>query len=553
MTRVTRLLVSGAIAWLVPLAPALAQQPDPDTRPATTTFLGDTGLWFVPTGEILPAGRWSGSGYRVNLDRQQGFTDISHFLVSVGYGIANRVELFGSWRIDTRIDRDVRPLFTGDLDAGGLVNEYPFVATTWTGDSLGDLYVGAKVNLLSEGFDHPLALAVRGMIKLPTGSDTDGVGTGKADFLVDGILSKEVNRAVELAGFGGLVWRGQPDGLEISHGIRWGFGAGFPSRSRLRVIAELHGEIPFDDLVVDNSAQVAVDGSVSPFLSTLQRAVDANIGLTWQGRSGVFAGVGLSWAIPHEGRSLFGDFEDEPGDSLGVQLRLGYHPGVRTFAPIPPAPLPLPPPPVPANLPPTVRAQCNPCTVLICESSTVTADASDPDGDPLTYRWTAPSGAFSRPTDRTTVWTAPCEPGPVPITVTVDDGKGGLASDTVTIQVIRPAEREFVFEDVHFDFDRYSLRPDAARTLDEAIRALQANPTLRLIIEGHTCNIGTAEYNLALGERRAISVRDYLTARGVNPNRLQTVSYGEERPKHDNSREETRRLNRRAAMVVRLE
>ena len=77
-------------------------------------------------------------------------------------------------------------------------------------------------------------------------------------------------------------------------------------------------------------------------------------------------------------------------------------------------------------------------------------------------------------------------------------------------------------------------------------------PELNIEVEGHTCNIGTAEYNLALGERRAYSVRDYLGSRGVGANRIRTVSYGEERPKHDNSREETRRLNRRAALTVRV-
>ncbi len=140
----------------------------------------------------------------------------------------------------------------------------------------------------------------------------------------------------------------------------------------------------------------------------------------------------------------------------------------------------------------------------------------------------------------------------MPVTITVDDGRGGTATDTVTIQVVRPAVRELEFEDVHFDFDRYSLRPEATRILDEAIKALQDNPELRLEIEGHTCNIGTAEYNLALGERRAYSVRDYLSSRGIGSDRIRTVSYGEERPKHDNSREETRRLNRRAALVVRV-
>jgi outer membrane protein OmpA-like peptidoglycan-associated protein len=106
---------------------------------------------------------------------------------------------------------------------------------------------------------------------------------------------------------------------------------------------------------------------------------------------------------------------------------------------------------------------------------------------------------------------------------------------------------------VYFDFDRSSLRPEALRLLDDAVTKLQANPTRNIIIEGHTCNIGTAEYNLALGERRATSVRDYLTSRGVPASRLEVRSYGEERPKYDNAREETRRLNRRAALVVRVQ
>jgi OOP family OmpA-OmpF porin len=113
--------------------------------------------------------------------------------------------------------------------------------------------------------------------------------------------------------------------------------------------------------------------------------------------------------------------------------------------------------------------------------------------------------------------------------------------------------KEDTFEDVHFDFDRAALRPDAVKVLDDAVVALNANPTLKLEIEGHTCNIGTSEYNLALGERRARSVVEYFTSRGISADRLRMVSFGEERPKFDNSREETRRLNRRAALVVRIQ
>jgi peptidoglycan-associated lipoprotein len=200
-----------------------------------------------------------------------------------------------------------------------------------------------------------------------------------------------------------------------------------------------------------------------------------------------------------------------------------------------------------------VRAQCAPCTINVGERTNVSADAQDPDGDQLTYRWSAPTGSLADGGARATSWTAPMQEGAVPVTVSVSDGKGGTASDTVTIQVVRPPRREIVFEDVHFDFDRYTLRPEAARLLDEVVSQMRDNPDVRIQIEGHTCDIGTAEYNLALGDRRANAVREYLSSHGVIADRLSTVSYGEERPKYDNMREETRRLNRRAALVVRIQ
>ena len=534
-------------------------QPTPDTtmpvetRPATTTFRGDTGLWFVPTGEVLPARRWSLSAYRVNFDYNQGFTDVSNWPITFGVGLGDRAELFGAWDVVRRIDRDARPLFLSEEEkAGGVVNEYPFVRQGWSDNQLGDLWIGAKINLMSQWRQNPAAFAIRGLVKLPTASDDDeGVGTGKADFAIDAVVSKEINERVELSGFGGLMFRSDPDEADLSNGLRWGIGAGFPTRRNLRLTAELHGEAYFDDSLTLTTPLVATDGSISPLVSNIDSPVHASVGLTWVGAGGMFVGAGLNWRIKMDGRGEFADlFEDETGDSLGFQFRIGYHPGVRIYVPPPPPPQ-APPPPV--NRPPTVTARCEPCTVEVGRTSTVTADASDPDGDQLTYKWSAPAGKLSNPADRQTPWTAPMQEGPVPITVTVDDGKGGTDSDTVTIQVIRPAVKEFTFEDVHFDFDRYSLRPEATRALDEAIKTMQENPELRIEIEGHTCNIGTAEYNLALGERRAGAVRDYLASRGIGADRLRSVSYGEERPKHDNAREETRRLNRRAALVVRLQ
>lgn len=527
-----------------------------ETRPATTTASGDTGLWFVPTGEILPARKWSLSAYRVNFDHDQGFTDVSRWPVTFGIGLADRLELFGAFTTVTRIDRDLRPLFNPLLPRfGGVVNEYPFVTDGWSGNQIGDLWLGGKINLTSQHRQQRVALAVRGMVKLPTASDDDGAGTGRADFAFDGILSKEINDRLELSGFGGMIIRGDTDTYDLLDGIRWGVGAGLPTRRNLRLTAELHGEHYLGDSVDFTGVQIQQVGTLLvPINSEQTGPVNASVGLTWQGRRGIFVGAAINYNLRLDGRSdAGGGFDDETGDAVGFQFRVGYHPGVRIYVPPPPPPLPPAPAVVAENRPPTVRARCEPCTVEIGKMSTVSADATDPDGDALTYRWRAAAGTLSSPADRQSPWTAPMQEGPVPVTIEVRDSKGATATDAVTIQVIRPAIREFVFEDVHFDFDRYSLRPEATRALDEAIKGLQENPQLRLELEGHTCNIGTAEYNLALGERRATAVREYLASRGIGADRLRTVSYGEERPKHDNAREETRRLNRRAALVVRVQ
>ncbi|MBM3778683.1 MAG: OmpA family protein [Acidimicrobiia bacterium] len=143
--------------------------------------------------------------------------------------------------------------------------------------------------------------------------------------------------------------------------------------------------------------------------------------------------------------------------------------------------------------------------------------------------------------------------GNVPVQVTASDPRGGQATATTTLQVIRPPVKQIVFEDVHFDFDRYNLKPEAIKILDQAAQTLAENPELRVTIEGHCDSIGTVEYNLALGTRRSTAARDYLVSRGVAASRLETVSYGEERPKADNATAEGRALNRRAALVVNIQ
>ena len=558
-TLISRLLLSAVCA--LASAPAWAQDPSApkEVRPAITSFWGDTGLWFVPTAEVLKSGGWAFGAYRTEMDFKQGSTDVSYYPATLAVGAGSRTEIFGAIRAVTSIDRDARPIFSPVTTLnGGVVNEYPFVREGWTGNNFGDAYFGTKINLLSEHRRQPMAMALRATVKLPTAGE-DNIGTGQFDYFADLVASKEINRAVELAGFGGYAFRGDPDGVSISDGFRWGFGAAFGARSSLRFTTELHGELPTDEaVVVTRGALVGVDGSISPILTELDSRVNFAAGLTWQHPGGMLLGVGMNYRFGVEGRS-----------AVGLQLRLGFHSGVRIFVPppIPPpprplprveaapepapkpvveAPLPVPPPVPPLNRPPTVRAQCDPCRIEVGQSVTLRVTSQDPDGDTIRSLWTIPLGTIADARSATTQWRAETSPGKVVLTVTADDGRGGTASDTVTIDVT-PLR---VLADVLFGLGQSTLRDDALRTLTVALKTLNDSPSMRLHIEGYASPEGSPAYNKALGEKRAIAVRDYLAKRGIDPSRLTITSYGEERLKYDSSQEATRALNRRAALII---
>jgi len=109
----------------------------------------------------------------------------------------------------------------------------------------------------------------------------------------------------------------------------------------------------------------------------------------------------------------------------------------------------------------------------------------------------------------------------------------------------REPDLEKALQMVHFDFDSAVLTDVARRILDKNIAWLKAHPNVRVQIEGHCDERGTEEYNLHLGERRAESVKRYLVQNGIDPSRLFTISYGEERPIDPRHNESAWAKNRR--------
>ncbi len=487
-----------------------------ETVSGQATRWGDTGFFDVFSAYTLSKGKISAAGFRDNIDRSPFTLDISNLVGTVAFGATDKLEVFGRIEFQKRI--------LSQTVGGALIaifppphyNDEPRVDKRWS-SGFGDVSFGGKYNIMSEYDEAAVGLGVRGFVKIASADGDEGLGTGSASGGAHVVLSKNLGEMVESSYYAGFQLNGGPAdaGFNIGNAFQWGAGFSLPREGRIRGIAEITGQ-SFTGTAYDQTDPV-----------------DLLLGLTFHAREGLFVTAG--WRT-----NLNLGIEGETAS--GFNVAVGYHPGTRGKY--------IAPPPPPDNRPPTVQVTANPPEVEEGNDSTVTADGNDPDGDPLTYSWRAPDGRITGSGPRVT-WTAPtATEGSFPVTATVDDGRGGTASDTVNIRVHRKVVKAIEFEDVHFLFDQHDLTDEARRILDQVAAQLKDNPNLKIEVEGHCCSIATEEYNLSLGARRADTVKTYLGRAGISESRLSTISYGESRPAYDNSREVTRRLNRRGHLRV---
>jgi peptidoglycan-associated lipoprotein len=148
-----------------------------------------------------------------------------------------------------------------------------------------------------------------------------------------------------------------------------------------------------------------------------------------------------------------------------------------------------------------------------------------------------PSAAPNRPVERAASQPAQSAPAARP---TYPDAATRARIDQLLARI----------EDAYFDYDKHTLRPDAVKALQgdssELRDILKDYPSYKLTIEGHCDERGSAEYNLALGDRRASAAKDFLVQLGVSGDRIKTISYGKERPQCTEANEECWQKNRRA-------
>jgi peptidoglycan-associated lipoprotein len=148
---------------------------------------------------------------------------------------------------------------------------------------------------------------------------------------------------------------------------------------------------------------------------------------------------------------------------------------------------------------------------------------------------------------------APAPSSPAPSSPSSPSVTPAPAAPSTAAPATPPRPSEFAentnLKDIYFDFDKYDIRPNDAKTLDTNAAWLKTNDNL-VLIEGHTDERGTNEYNLALGERRAKSTMNYLVSQGVQASRITIISYGEERPVCTEHTEDCWAKNRRSHFLT---
>jgi outer membrane protein OmpA-like peptidoglycan-associated protein len=132
------------------------------------------------------------------------------------------------------------------------------------------------------------------------------------------------------------------------------------------------------------------------------------------------------------------------------------------------------------------------------------------------------------------------EPAPAPVVAAPEPAPAALAP---------VAPQKLVMEGVNFDFDKAVIRQEDIAKLDRDVATLKEWGDVKVEVAGHTCNIGTDEYNMGLSQRRADAVRNYLISQGIPADRLTATGYGESQPTADNSTREGRVQNRRVELV----
>lgn len=496
---------------------------------AHPSITGETGLFSIFSSDTLEQGDFSFGFYLNNWDRELGKDtnamdlDITAASASFFYAVIPHLEV--------GLQVSYRDIYSREEGENGSYNGM-FYNGYIDESGFGDVHFAVKYSILHSQ-EQAIGLGVMAFVKLPTADEDKSLGTGETDYGVRVLLTKPLEPMTIHANVG-YTMVGEPEGADWDDVIDYGVGVNFPNDADDGNWFQMIGEV--------NGAN-SPDPDSPDFL-------DLTLGGRYHFSKQFHAnqkkyrnGWALSAGIRY---NMLEDFDDCP---IGGLLGLSFVP---PFVPPPP-----PPPPQPPKI---TDIEGFAASIKACEVMDLKVNVVDPDDDVVEYKWTASCGTIIG-TGPAIKWEAPCPctestPRSCTLTCTAIDSKGqsDMISRTVAVICPPPPKEEPpppTFENVFFGPGSARVDNIAKAQLDEIVQKLQSDSRLHVIIQGHSDNRGSEKSNMAMGLKRANNVKDYLVKQhNIDPNRLETLSFGSSKPIADNNTAEGRAKNRRVDFNV---
>jgi peptidoglycan-associated lipoprotein len=465
------------------------------------SLTGETGIIATLVADTLPKGEWAYGFSYYNWDRELTDFDVNQFALSIAFGILDNLEVSASMVAFEQIKFTQAP--SAAIFPPRALTAYPFPIRTIE-EGIGALYIGAKYSFLQDSADSP-GVAIRGFVKVPTGDEEEGFGSGATDFGGDLILSKHMGDSLLLTANLGITVLGTPDvysDYSFGNDIRWGFGGKYFVDKNFRLMGELTGVNAMDD---DDFPQEDI--------------IDMRVGAEYKWESGMRLTAGYT-------RTLM--FDEPSEDPNGAFLAFTWSPwrGMK-------------------ELREAERRDAEERERIAQEETRQREEAERKRVEEEKKR--AEEESAKKAAEQKAAQEAAKK-------AAEEAANKAAAEEAAKKAAEEEAAKKAVagLTDIYFAFDRSDLRESEVEKLNAVVNWLKENPLRNVTIEGHCCYIGTDEYNLALGEARANAIRSYLIGQGIADTRLGVISYGESQPAFDNSTEATRKFNRRGHFTLKI-